>query len=195
MIGQKFPECNVDAYDPRTDSKKRLSFPKDLAGRFTLVLWYPADFSIVCPTEMADLLKRRAEFEKVGLTILVASTDTVYTHKGWIEAEDLLHGFDYTMLADHSGAIARSLGIYDETSGMARRAAIFVDPDGVIQADYQVANNIGRSAGEILRIAKALKFVRDNPGEACPASWDEGSSTVPNNVKLAGRVGKSMAKA
>lgn len=192
MISQKLPEHTVDVYDPKTDAVKKMTVPKDLAGHFTLLFWYPADFTFVCPTELADLHRRKAEFEKVGLTIIVASTDTVYTHKAWIGEEELLHGFDFLMAADHNGTLARSLANYEETTGLAKRAAIFIDPDGIIRADYRVENNIGRSAGEVLRIARALKFVRENPGMACPASWDEGSVTLKTGMNLVGKVGKAL---
>jgi peroxiredoxin (alkyl hydroperoxide reductase subunit C) len=192
MISQKLPEHTIDVYDPRTDAVKKMTVPKDLAGHFTLLFWYPADFTFVCPTELADLHRRKAEFEKVGLTIIVVSTDTVYTHKAWIGEEELLHGFDFLMAADHNGLLARSLANYEETTGLAKRAAIFIDPDGIIRADYRVENNIGRSAGEILRIARALKFVRENPGMACPASWDEGAVTLKTGMNLVGKVGKAL---
>ena len=192
MISQKFPEHVVDVYDPKTDAVKKLSLPKDVTGKFVLVFWYPADFTFVCPTELADLHRRKEEFEKVGLTIIAASTDTVYTHKAWIEAEELLHGFDYLMVADHNGTLARSLGVYEETSGVAKRAAIIFDPDGVIRADYRVESNIGRSAGELLRLAKALRFVRENPGSACPASWDDGAPVLHTGMKLVGKVGQAL---
>lgn len=190
----KLPEWTLEAYDPKTDTVKKMIVPRDLGKGFTLIFFYPADFTFVCPTELADLSRRKADFEKMGLSVVVASTDTVFTHKAWIEAEELLHGFDYLMAADHNGSFSRALGIYDDSSGQARRAALIVDPDGVIRVHYEVESNIGRSAGEILRLAKALKFVRENPGTACPASWDEGQGTLFPGMKLVGHVGSNMKK-
>jgi peroxiredoxin (alkyl hydroperoxide reductase subunit C) len=192
MSLQKLPEWTLEAYDPKTDSEKKVTVPKDLIGHFTVLFFYPADFTFVCPTELADMARRKADFEKIGLNVIAVSTDTVYTHKAWIGAEELLHGFDYLMAADHNGSFSRALGIYDEASGKDNRAALIVDPEGIVKVHYEVASNIGRSAGEILRLAKALKFVRDNPGTACPASWDEGQGHLFPGMKLVGHVGESM---
>ncbi len=195
MISKKLPEYTLELYDPKTESSKKINLPKDIAGHFTLLFFYPADFTFVCPTELADLHKRSAEFEKLDLKVIVASTDTVFTHKAWIETEELLHGFDYPMIADHNGSFSRALGIYNEETGVARRGSFIIDPDGIVRATYHVESNIGRSAGEILRLAKALKFVRENPGAACPASWDEGRATLAPGLKIVGHVGAELQKA
>ncbi|MCL4324247.1 MAG: peroxiredoxin [Candidatus Thermoplasmatota archaeon] len=195
MLSQKLPEYTLEAYDPKTEASKKINLPKDIAGHFTLIFFYPADFTFVCPTELADLQNRKAEFEKLGLEVIVASTDTVFTHKAWVESEELLHGFGYLMAADHNGSFSRALGIYNEASGLAQRASFLVDPDGIVRAEYRVESNIGRSAGEILRLAKSLKFVRENPGAACPASWDEGAATLTPGLKIVGHVGEALKKA
>ncbi len=122
------------------------------------------------------------------------STDTVYTHKGWIEAEQLITGLKYPMAADHNGRLAKELGIYEEESGVAQRAAFIIDPDGVLRAADIVSDSIGRSAGEILRKVKALKFVRDHPGKVCPASWDEGQPILSPSIKIAGKVHGEIVK-
>jgi peroxiredoxin (alkyl hydroperoxide reductase subunit C) len=190
----KLPECTLETYDPKNDSVKSMNLPKDITGHFTVLFFYPADFTFVCPTELADLSRRKADFEKIGLHVIAVSTDTVYTHKAWIQTEELLHSFDFLMAADHNGSFSRSLGIYEESSGLDRRVALIVDPEGVVRVHYEVESNIGRSAGEIFRLAKALKFVRENPGTACPASWDEGQGHLFPGMKIVGHVGKSMEK-
>lgn len=183
MLSQKLPECTLDVYDPKSQNSRKVTVPKDLGQKFTLILYYPADFSLVCPTELEDLKKRKADFEKIGLEIIVASTDTAYTHKAWIETDDRLKGFDYLMVGDHNGAFAKALGIYNEANGLARRSSFIVDPDGVICVEYGVVNNIGRSSGEILRLARSLKYVRENPGTSCPANWDEGHEALGSGPK------------
>ncbi len=194
MISKKLPEYTLEAYEPKTETSKKITLPKDISGHFALIFFYPADFTFVCPTELADLHRRKAEFEKLDLHILVGSTDTVYTHKAWVETEELLRGFQYPMLADHNGSFSRALGIYNEDTGIARRASFIVDPDGIVRAEYHVESNIGRSAGELLRLAKSLKFVREHPGAACPASWDEGEATLTPGLKIVGHVGAALQK-
>lgn len=186
-VDQKFPDFSLETYFPERDEVGRLA-RKDFAGRWLILFWYPADFTFVCPTELADLNTRADEFQKLGAEVVSVSTDTVYTHKGWIEAEKLIAGLKFPMAADHNGRLARELGIYDEEAGLAQRAAFIVDPDGILRAADIVSDSIGRSAGELLRKLKALKFVREHPGKVCPASWDDGEKTLIPSIKIAGKV-------
>lgn len=194
IVDKPFPDFSLEAYFPGRDDVGTLA-RKDFAGTWLILFWYPADFTFVCPTELADLNNRYGEFQALGAEVVSVSTDTVYTHKGWIATERLITGLQYPMAADHNGVLARELGIYDEAVGMAQRAAFIIDPDGVLRAADIVADAIGRSAGELLRKAKALKFVRENPGKVCPASWDEGTPTLTPSIKIAGGVADAMGKA
>ncbi len=187
IVDQKFPEFSLETYFPERDDVGRLT-SADFAGKWLILFWYPKDFTFVCPTELADLNTRFEEFSGLGAAIVSASTDTVYTHKGWVDAETLITGLSYPMAADHNGRLARELGIYDEEGGVAQRAAFIIDPDGVLRACDIVSDNIGRSAGELLRKLKALKFVHEHPGRVCPASWDEGEATLRPSIKIAGKV-------
>jgi len=192
-VDQKFPPFSLEAYFPKRDEAGRVA-SADFTGRWLVLFWYPADFTFVCPTELADLSARHEEFGKQSAEIVSVSTDTVWTHKGWIETEKLLSGVRFSMAADHNSRLARELGIYDEEAGVAQRAAFIVDPDGVLRAADIVSDSIGRSAGELLRKLKALKFVRDHPGKVCPASWDEGEGTLTPSIKIAGKVHGAMEK-
>lgn len=186
-VDKKFPDFSLEAYFPAKDDIGRVA-QNDFAGKWLVFFWYPKDFTFVCPTELADLNARFNEFKSLGAEIVSVSADTVYTHKGWLASEELIKDLKYPMAADHSGRLARELGIYDEESGVARRAAFIIDPDGVLRAADIVSDSIGRNAGEILRKTRALKFVRDHPGRVCPASWDEGEKTLTPSIKIAGRV-------
>ena len=192
-VDQKFPSFSLETYFPGKDEIGHLHL-KDFSGTWLILFWYPKDFTFVCPTELADLNTRCDEFKKLGVEVVSVSTDTVYTHKGWIEAEQLITGLKYPMAADHNGRLAKELGIYEEESGMAQRAAFIIDPDGVLRAADIVSDSIGRSAGEILRKVKALKFVRDHPGKVCPASWDEGQPILSPSIKIAGKVAGEIVK-
>ena len=193
LIDQKFPEFSLEVYLPDKDDVGRVT-NADFKDTFLVLFYYPADFTFVCPTELADLNKRYEEFKKLGAEVVAVSTDTVYTHKGWIEAEKLLTGTKYPMAADHNGKLAKELGVYQEENGLAMRAAFIVDPDGILRAVDIVSGNIGRSAGELLRKVRALHFVYTNPGKVCPASWDEGAPTLTPGIKIAGKVHRELER-
>src|SRR3989338_7749381 len=191
QIDQKFSSFVLETYNPVKDEVEKINL-KGFEGFWLVLFFYPADFTFVCPTELLDLNKRHEEFQKEKAEIVAVSTDTVYTHKAWIEVEELFKGLKYQMAADHNGKFSKELGIYDESNGMAQRAVFIIDPDGVLRVAEIVADAIGRSAGEILRKLKALNFVRKNPGHVCPASWDEGSQTIQPSIKKAGKVYKEL---
>jgi NADH-dependent peroxiredoxin subunit C len=193
QVDQKFPHFTLEVYLPGKDDVGKLS-SKDLLGKWVILLFYPADFTFVCPTELADLNCLYTEFKKLNAEIVVASTDTVYTHKAWLEVEELLKGVKYPMAADHNGKFSRELGIYDEEKGMARRAVYIIDPEGVLRSVDIVSDSIGRSAGELLRKLKALVFVSKNPGKVCPASWEETGATLTPSVKKAGKAYQELNK-
>ena len=187
QIDKKFPHFSLETYNPKRESVEKVT-NDDFRGKWLALFFYPADFTFVCPTELLDMNRREEDFNKLKAEVVAVSTDTVFTHKVWIEMEELLKGFNYLMAADHNGKFSRELGIYDEDLGMAQRACFLVDPENILRAADIVSDPIGRSAGEIVRKLKALKFVRENPGKVCPASWDEGGITLAPDIKKAGKV-------
>lgn len=193
QIDQKFPYFSLEIYVPEKDAVARLSL-KDLLGKWAVLLFYPADFTFVCPTELADLSRLHSEFKKLKAEVVAISTDTVYTHKAWLEAEVLLKAVQYPMAADHNGKFSRELGIYDEENGMAQRAAFIIDPDGILRAADLVSDAIGRSVGEILRKLKALHFVRNHPGRVCPVNWEETGVVLTPSIKKSGKVYQEYAE-
>jgi len=186
-VDQKFPHFSLEVYNPEKDEIGRVSL-EDFSGKWLVLFFYPADFTFVCPTEIVDLHRRHEEFKKLKADVVVVSTDTVYTHRAWIEAEEILKGLKCQMAADHNGKVSHTLGIYDTENGLAQRATFIIDPDGILRSEEIVADTIGRNAGEIVRKIKALKFVRENPGHVCPASWDEGATTLQPSIKKSGKV-------
>ncbi len=188
-IDQKFPHFSLEVYNPQKDEIERINFD-DFKNKWLVLFFYPADFTFVCPTELVDLHRRHDDFNKLGAEVIVASCDTVYSHKAWIEAEEILKGLKCLMAADHNGRVSHMLGIYDTEKGQAQRAVFIVDPDGILRSMETVADAIGRNVGEIVRQIKALKFVRENPGNVCPASWDEGATVLQPSIKKSGKVSK-----
>lgn len=193
QVDKKFPGFNLKAYNPIKDEIVYVN-SKIQKGKFLVLFFYPADFTFVCPTEIADMAARYEEFKKLGAEVVVVSIDSVYSHKGWVETEELLKGLKFLMASDKGAKLSKELGIYDEEGGVSQRAAFIIDENQILRAVDVTAGDIGRSAGEILRKVRALKFVATHKGKVCPASWDEGSATITPSIKIAGKVKRNLKK-
>ena len=160
----------------------------DLKGKWSVVFFYPADFTFVCPTELGDLADHYAKLQEMGVEVYSVSTDTHFTHKAWHDASETIGKIKYYMLGDQSGTITNNFGVMREGQGLADRATFLVDPDGIIQAMEITAEGIGRDADDLLRKVKAAQYVRNNPGEVCPAKWKEGEATLAPSLDLVGKI-------
>jgi peroxiredoxin len=157
-------------------------------GKWSVFFFYPADFTFVCPTELGDLADSYAEFQRLGVEIYAVSTDTHFTHKAWHDTSDTIGKIRYPMLGDPTAKISRAFDILREDEGLADRGTFLVDPDGVIQLVEVTAEGIGRNAVELLRKVKAAQYVREHPGEVCPAKWEEGDDTLAPSLDLVGKI-------
>ncbi|MFC3070247.1 alkyl hydroperoxide reductase subunit C [Phenylobacterium soli] len=160
----------------------------DLKGKWSIVFFYPADFTFVCPTELEDLADNYAEFQKLGVEIYSVSTDTHFSHKAWADTSPAIGKIRYTMIGDPAGVVTNNFGVMREGQGLADRGTFLVDPDGVIQFTEVTAEGIGRNAAELLRKVKAAQYVRNHPGEVCPAKWEEGEKTLAPSLELVGKI-------
>ena len=160
----------------------------DLRGEWSVVFFYPADFTFVCPTELGDLADNYADFRRLGVEIYAVSTDKHFTHKAWHDASDTIAKIEYPMVGDPTGAISRNFEVLIEDEGLAERGTFVVDPDGRIQVVEITAGNIGRSATELLRKVRAAQYVREHPNEVCPAKWEEGDDTLAPSLDLVGKI-------
>jgi NADH-dependent peroxiredoxin subunit C len=160
----------------------------DLKGKWSVVFFYPADFTFVCPTELGDLADNYAEFKKLGVEIYAVSTDTHFTHKAWHDTSDTIGKIQYPMIGDPTGTICRNFGVMIEAAGLADRGTFVIDPNGVIQIIEINAGGIGRDALELLRKIKAAQYVASHPGEVCPAKWKEGEATLAPSLDLVGKI-------
>lgn len=160
----------------------------DLKGRWSVVFFYPADFTFVCPTELGDLADNYAEFQRLGVEIYSVSTDTHFTHKAWHEASDTIGKIRYPMLGDPTATLATNFDVLREGQGLADRGTFVIDPDGVIQLVEITPEGVGRNAVELLRKIKAAQYVREHPNEVCPAKWEEGDDTLAPSLDLVGKI-------
>ncbi|MEI8103738.1 MAG: alkyl hydroperoxide reductase subunit C [Candidatus Moraniibacteriota bacterium] len=185
VIGQAVADFEIEMFHEEQIKKTHLS---DYRGKWLVLFFYPADFTFVCPTELQDLARRYEELKKLNTEVLSVSTDTVYTHKAWHDSSVAIKEVQYPMVADPTGELTREFGVYIEEEGMARRGTFIIDPDGVLQAYEVHANNIGRSADELLRKLEAAQFVREHGGEVCPANWKPGAKTLTPGLDLVGKI-------
>jgi len=161
---------------------------QDVLGKWAVFVFYPADFTFVCPTELEDLADNYAEFQRLGVEVYSVSTDTHFSHKAWHDTSPAIGKIRYTMLGDPSGVITNNFGVMREGQGLADRGTFLIDPDGVIQFMEITAEGIGRNAAELLRKVKAAQYVRSHPGEVCPAKWEEGEETLAPSLDLVGKI-------
>ena len=160
----------------------------DLKGKWSVVFFYPADFTFVCPTELEDLADNYAEFQKLGVEIYSVSTDTHFAHKAWHDTSDAIRKINYTMVGDPTGLVSRNFEVMIEEAGLADRGTFVIDPAGKIQIVEINAGGIGRDASELLRKLKAAQYVAAHPGEVCPAKWKEGAKTLSPSLDLVGKI-------
>jgi len=160
----------------------------DLKGKWSILCFYPADFTFVCPTELEDLANKYAEFRKLGVEVYAVSTDTHFAHKAWHDTSDAIRKVEYFMIGDPTGTITRNFGVMIEEEGLALRGTFVVNPEGQIKLCEIHDNGIGRDASELLRKVKAAQYVASHPGEVCPARWQEGQRTIKPSLDLVGKI-------
>ena len=159
-----------------------------LKGKWSVVFFYPADFTFVCPTELGDLADVYEEYKKIGVEIYSVSTDTHFTHKAWHDASDTIKNIQYPMVGDPTGNITRNFGVMIEEEGLALRGTFVVNPEGVIKVCEIHDLGIGRDARELLRKVQAAQYIAAHPGEVCPAKWQPGAQTLAPSLDLVGKI-------
>ena len=190
MVLQKTPAFKMDAYDAKTGHYTTVS-SEDYKGKWHVVCFYPADFTFVCPTEIAAMNAKYDEFQELGVEILAVSTDTKFSHKRFVETEPILAGLKLTIGADPTGTVTRAFGVMIEDEGVALRGRFLINPEGVCVAQEVQAPMVGRNVHEFLRQVRAWQHATKT-GEVCPAGWRPGKKTLPvatDVEKMTGRVG------
>jgi peroxiredoxin (alkyl hydroperoxide reductase subunit C) len=157
-------------------------------GKWSVFVFYPADFTFVCPTELEDLADHYDEFKKLGVEVYAVSTDTHFSHKAWADTSPAIKKVRYPLVGDPTTVLARNFDVLIEEEGLALRGTFVVDPDGVIKVCEIHDNGIGRDAKELLRKVKAAQYVASHPGEVCPAKWQEGDKTLKPSLDLVGKI-------
>jgi peroxiredoxin (alkyl hydroperoxide reductase subunit C) len=161
---------------------------EQLKGKWSIFFFYPADFTFVCPTELGDLADKYQQLKDMGVEVYAVSTDTHFTHKAWHDTSETIKKVKYPMLADPTGHLARSFGVYIEEEGLAYRGTFLVNPELLVKVAEIHDNGIGRNAEELVRKVQAAQFVASHPGEVCPAKWKPGAATLKPGLDLVGKI-------
>ncbi len=191
MVRQEMPEFKMDAYDAKTGHFTTVS-SEDYKGKWTVICFYPADFTFVCPTEIAAMNSKYDEFKELNTEILAVSVDSKFSHKRFAETEPILKGLKLMMGADANQEVSRAFGVLIEEEGVALRGRFLFTPEGVCVAQEVQADSVGRNVNEFLRQVKAWQYATKT-GEVCPAGWRPGKKTLPVNTdaeKMTGHVGE-----
>ena len=190
MVRQEMPEFEMEAFDAKTGHYTTVK-SEDYKDKWTVVCFYPADFTFVCPTEIAAMNAHYDDFEKLGVELLPVSVDSKFSHKRFVETEPILEGLKLTIGADTTKEVARAFGVLVEEEGVALRGRFLFNPDGVCVAQEVQADSVGRNVKEFLRQIQAWQHA-SKTGEVCPAGWRPGKKTLPVNTdveQMTGHVG------
>ena len=185
MINKKIEDFKVQAYQ---DGEFKEVTLEDVKGKWSVFFFYPADFSFVCPTELADVQDHYEEFKAMNCEVYSVSTDTHYVHKAWADATDTIGKIKYPMLADAAHVLSKQFGVLIEEDGLALRGTFILNPEGEIKA-YEIHDlGIGRNAEELVRKVQAAQFVAEHGDKVCPAKWTPGEETLEPSLDLVGKI-------
>lgn len=160
----------------------------DVKGKWAVFVFYPADFTFVCPTELGDVADHYEQLKEMGVEVYSVSTDTHFVHKAWHDASETIKKIKFPMIGDPTGRISRNFDVMIEEDGVALRGTFIIDPDGVIKTAEVNDLGIGRSAKDLVRKVQAAQYVASHDGEVCPASWQPGEETLSPSLDLVGKI-------
>jgi len=192
-VGQPVKDFVMEAFDPTEGGFTTVELAKiKKKKKWTILFFYPADFTFVCPTELADLATKHAKLKKLGAEVISVSTDTKFTHMAWKCQERLLQDVKFLMAADTNGNVSRFFDVWDADSGLALRGTFIINPEGVLVSSEVNFYNVGRNAEELVRKMEANAYLVKNPNEACPAKWTPGEKTLTPGKDLVGKVYEAL---
>lgn len=180
QVGNKAPDFSAIAVYEQEFKQIKLS---DYLGKYIILLFYPLDFTFVCPTEITAFSDIYTEIHSLNTEIFGISVDSEYCHLAWMQMDRDSGGvgnLNYPLISDLTKVISSSYNILTQ-DGKALRGLFIIDKEGIIQ--HSLVNNldVGRSVDETLRLLKAIQYVQNHPDEVCPANWQPGQSTIISN--------------
>lgn len=192
-VGESVPDLEFEVYH---EGKQKAMSLSSLHGKWIVLMFYPGDFTFVCPTELEDMAKIYPKFKELGAEVVSVSTDSVYVHKAWHDTSPAIKQVEYPMAADPSGKFSYAFGVLIEggepqftpDEGVAMRGTFIIDPKGILRAAEINENSIGRRAADTLRKLQAAQYVETHKGQVCPASWEPGDDTMEPGMDLVGKI-------
>jgi peroxiredoxin (alkyl hydroperoxide reductase subunit C) len=176
QVGRQAPHFETQAYDRTkngTDGQFTTVKLSDYAGKWVCLFFYPLDFTFVCPTEIVAFNKALGDFTDRNCVVLTASTDSVFSHKGWCDSHEDLKSLKYLMLADSNHKLSSAYGVLDDEKGIAYRGIFLIDPSGVLRWLAIHDLGVGRNVAEVIRVLDALQT-----DKLCPCNWKPGDKTL-----------------
>lgn len=175
LVGVNAPDFEMNTALGDGENFSNVSL-KNYRGRWLVMFFYPLDFTFVCPTEITGFSDQYEEFNELNADVLGISTDSIYSHKAWVNTSQEQGGLGklrFPLASDITHQVSKDYGVYVEDEGIATRGLFIIDPDGIIK--YQVVHdlNVGRSVSEVVRVLRALQT-----GGLCPINWDEGDNLL-----------------
>ncbi len=196
-VGDDVPDFTMETYEAASGkfgsvSLSALKSKGKKKGKWTVLVFYPADFTFVCPTELADLADQQKVLEKLGAKVIAVSTDTKFSHLAWHREEKLLENVKYTLGADPTGEVSSLFGVYDDATGLALRGTFIISPEGKLVSSQVNFYNLGRNMDELVRIMQANVHCQKRPQDACPAKWTTGDKALTPSEKMVGNVYEAL---
>lgn len=190
QVGEIVPDFTIETFDPNTKNFSSVSLAELLnAGKWTILVFYPGDFTFVCTTELTALAEQYDRYKALGAEVISVSCDTKFVHLAWQRDEKHLHGIKFPMGADPTGELAEMFGIYVADKGYARRGTFIISPSGELFVSEIHIDFLGRNMEELMRRFKAILMISKNPDKACPAKWkDDGDALLKPGADLVGNV-------
>ena len=185
LVGKAAPDFTAAAVLGNGTIADSYTLSKETKGKYVAIVFYPLDFTFVCPTELIALDHRLDELTQRGVEVLAVSVDSQFTHAAWRNTPIEKGGIGavrYTMIADVSHAIAKAYDVEVEGAAVAYRGTFLIDKSGVVR--HQVVNDLplGRNMDELIRMVDALQFFEEH-GEVCPAGWSKGKAGMSANAE------------
>ena len=161
---------------------------QSLKGHWSVLIFMPAAFTFNCPTEIEDAAENYGDFQKLKTEVYVVTTDTHFSHKVWHETSPAVGKAKFPLVGDPTHTLTNAFGVHIAEEGLARRGTFVINPDGLIKTAEIHSNEIARDVKETVRKLRAAQYTAANPGQVCPAKWNQGAATLTPSLDLVGKI-------